>query len=107
MRAFIVVFIVVYLFSACIPNPTNDECHKQQDCLSCTESFCSWCGPSPGWTNQDLAGKRCYAKGHEPAFCDPPQHFAFCYAGPTVPISNRELKRLTRDGGTDGPAVRK
>lgn len=89
--------------SACVPNPTNEDCHRKADCLACVTSFCSWCGPRPGAPGE--RGRACYAAAAKPADCDPPPHFAFCYGGATDPIDNRMyLKRP--DGGEDlGPGT--
>jgi hypothetical protein len=82
---------------ACIPTPTQEECFKKQDCLSCTVAFCGWCGARPG---VKATGKGCYSKTNMPADCEPPPHYDFCYHDSITPINNRMFLKKP-DGGTD------
>ena len=101
MRNVIAACIIAVTMSACIPKPTNAECHEHADCLSCVESFCAWCGPRPGVRGTGPATTRsCYAAEAKPEACDPPPHYVFCTQGVTTPIDNRMFRRAP-DGGAD------
>jgi hypothetical protein len=94
---FLVGMYLGILLPACIPNPTQEECFKKSDCLSCVTSFCAWCGARP---DVKATGKGCYSNAIKPADCEPPPHYDFCYHDSTTPINNRMyLKRP--DGGAD------
>ncbi len=84
---------------ACVPNPTQQECHRQTDCLGCVTAFCSWCGPRPGVAGEK--GRACYAPALKPEACDAPPHYAFCYGGATDPIDNRMYLRRQDGGASD------
>lgn len=96
----LVFFLVAW---ACIPVPTQTECHRYDDCRECVVNYCAWCGKRPGVVG--LAGHACYAPGNKPDECEAPPYFSFCTQDVTTPIDNRmSIKR--RDGGVDGGDAR-
>lgn len=105
VRHFLVAVLTVFMagltsglaVTACIPVPTQEECFRQQDCRTCTISFCAWCGTRPG---VQATGKGCYVRSNKPLDCEEPPHVAFCYQEATTPINNRALHKKL-DGGVD------
>ena len=76
----LVIVALLLGLAGCLPQPTQPECARFRDCVSCATNWCGWCDSSTG---VDKVG--CYSL-REPRYCGPATLYVpYCSADPTDP----------------------